>query len=89
MCCRAAQGGNPRKPAAKAYKARLRQGVSAADLLAGTERYAAFIKAKGQEGTAYVKQASTFYGPDEHWRETWAIAEQAGTEAINPCAGAI
>ena len=84
------EGGNPRKPAMKAFRARVRQGVSPAELLAGTERYAAFIRAKGQEGTSFVKQAATFFGPDEHWREPWDVADQGGDGiADNPFLGAL
>jgi hypothetical protein len=72
------EGGNSRKEAEKAYRARLRSGVLPADLLAGVKRYALFVKAKGQEGTAYVKQAATFFGTGEHWREPWEVAESAG-----------
>jgi hypothetical protein len=73
------EGGNSRNEAEKAYRARLRSGALPADLLAGVKRYAAFVKAKGQEGTAYVKQAATFFGTGEHWREPWEVAEPAVT----------
>jgi hypothetical protein len=73
------EGGNSRKEAEKAYRARLRAGVSPAELLAGVQRYALFVRAKGQEGTSYVKQASTFLGAGEHWRELWEVAEATGT----------
>jgi uncharacterized protein YdaU (DUF1376 family) len=72
------EGGNSKAAAEKAYRARVKQGVNPADLLAGTERYAAFIRAKGQENTAYVKQASTFFGTGEHWIEPWDVLGNAG-----------
>ncbi len=68
------EGGNSRPDALKAYKGRLKTGVPPEDLLAAVKRYAVFIRAKGQEGTAYVKQASTFFGTGEHWKEPWAVA---------------
>lgn len=43
-------GGNSRKEAEKAYRARIKAGVLPADLLAGVQRYATYIRAKGQEG---------------------------------------
>lgn len=63
------EGGNPKKTAWKAWKARIRAGVSADDLIAAASRYADQMRAKGSEGTNFVKQASTFLGPDEHWSE--------------------
>ncbi|ELY9614316.1 hypothetical protein ACEF96_004401 [Salmonella enterica] len=64
-------GGNPKATAYKHWKARLADGVAAADLLAGVQRYAAFIRATGKTGTEYVKQAATFFGPDRHFEELW------------------
>lgn len=63
------EGGNPKKSAWKAWKARIRAGVSADDLIAAASRYADQMRAKGSEGTSFVKQACTFLGPDEHWAE--------------------
>jgi hypothetical protein len=74
-------GGNSRKEAEKAYRARLKAGASPADMLAGVRRYAAYIRATEREGTAYVKQASTFFGTGEHWREAW---ELPGASAASP-----
>ena len=64
-------GGNPKRPAWRAWKARLTAGVSAREMLDGVARYAAFIRGTGKEGTQFVKQAATFFGPDEHFREGW------------------
>ena len=75
------EGGNSRKAAVNAYRARIKQGATPADLLAGVGRYAFFIRAKGQEGTAFVKQASSFFGTGEHWREAWAIETAVKSEA--------
>jgi hypothetical protein len=72
-------GGNPRAAAEKAYAARLRDGATPDSLLAGTRRYAAFIRATGKEGTEYVKQAASFFGPDGHWAEPWDAPAPAGT----------
>jgi hypothetical protein len=82
------EGGNSKAAAEKAYRARVKQGANPADLLAGTERYAAFVRAKGQEGTAYVKQASTFFGTGEHWIEPWDVLGNAGASP-DPFLGAI
>lgn len=65
------EGGNSRADALKAYRGRLKNGALPDDMLAGVRRYAAYCAAKGMVGTAYVKQAATFFGPGEHWKELW------------------
>lgn len=72
-------GGNSRALALKAYLARVRAGAEPADLLAGTERYASFVRATGREGTEYVKQGATFFGPGEHWAEPWIAPTAVST----------
>jgi uncharacterized protein YdaU (DUF1376 family) len=62
----------PRRPndvrgkARKAYLARRKAGVSAEELQRGVEAYAAYVQRERVE-PRYVKQAGTFFGPDEHW----------------------
>lgn len=67
-------GGNPKRRAFHAWAARLKSGATADELHAGTERYAHFCHATGKVGTEYVKQSATFFGPDEHFREAWALS---------------
>lgn len=66
-------GGNSKRGAFRAWSARIRAGATPALLLAGVERYAAHVRATGREGSSFVMQAATFFGPDEHWLETWAL----------------
>lgn len=66
------EGGNSKKGAFKAWNARLRSGVKAEDLILSAKRYADQMQAKRNVGTSFVKQAATFLGPDEHWREALA-----------------
>lgn len=68
-------GDNPKERALKAWHARISEGNSEEDLLAGVRRYAAFVRATGKEGTEYVKQAATFFGPSKGFLETWAPPE--------------
>ena len=68
------EGGNPKKAAFKAWKARRKAGVPADELLNATRRYAQHCLAHGKAGTSYVKQGSTFYGPDEHYRESYSTS---------------
>lgn len=62
-------GGNSKKAAHKAWSARIREGVTAEALEKAVHAYAAEMIAKGKVGTEYVKQAATFFGPNEHWLE--------------------
>lgn len=72
---------NSRGKASKAYMARRREGVSAEAILAGVVAYAAYVQAIGQP-PHFVKLASTFFGPDEHWLTDYAVPES------DPLAGA-
>lgn len=69
-------GGNPKQAAWKSWLARIREGIKPADMLAGVQRYAAYITATGKAGSEYVKQASTFFGPDHHFAESWTAPAQ-------------
>lgn len=82
-------GGNPKPSAWKAWSARIREGVSSADMLAGVQRYAAFITATGKAGSEYVKQAATFFGPDHHFAESWIAptAQRNQTQTPNSHSG--
>lgn len=64
------EGGNPRKAAWTAWKARVRAGdATAQELVEATRGYAKFCDTGNKTGTQFVLMASTFYGPGEHWRE--------------------
>lgn len=71
-------GGNPKPSAFKAWKARLREGVTPENLLEGVKRYAAYVRATGSTGTQFVKQAATFFGPDRHFEESWLAPPAPG-----------
>ncbi|MGS4680553.1 helix-turn-helix domain-containing protein [Enterobacter soli] len=64
-------GGNSKAAAWKAWKARIKDGVTGEAMLAGVTRYAGYVRATGNAGTQYVKQAATFFGPDRHFEELW------------------
>jgi hypothetical protein len=64
--------GDHRWPKALVYAgARLREGHSWAEMLAGVKRYAAFVRAEGKEHTPYVKQAATFFS-EKAFLEPWS-----------------
>lgn len=71
-------GGNSKSAAFKAWKARLKDGVKPDDMLAGVKRYAAYTRATGSVGTQFVKQATTFFGPDRHFEEPWQAPSVPG-----------
>lgn len=74
-------GGNSKAAARKAWNARVKSGVDPEDMLAGTQRYAAYCLATGRVGTQFVRQAATFFGPDLHFEDEFDIPLQQGTKA--------
>ncbi|ENQ9595507.1 hypothetical protein ACETIV_001969 [Enterobacter hormaechei] len=66
-------GGNNKLSAFKAWNARIKQGVKPERMLEGVKRYAAFMASEGKIGTSFVKQATTFFGPDKHFDEAWVV----------------
>ncbi|QIP21319.1 helix-turn-helix domain-containing protein [Enterobacter kobei] len=78
-------GGNSKAAAWKAWKARIKDGVNTVEMLAGVNRYAAYVRATGSAGTQYVKQAATFFGPDRHFEESW----QAPAVAVSGRSGGL
>jgi len=67
-------GGNPKRKAFNAYKARLREGVIYSDLQAAVLRYYNFCKETGKLDTEFTQRASTFFGAQgEAWLEDWAL----------------
>jgi hypothetical protein len=78
-------GGQNWQQAQRAWTARLREGIAVETLLEGTRAYAGYIRRLGKEGTPYVKQAATFYGPDRHFAADWG--PPLVTEAVAACGG--
>lgn len=69
------EGGNSKKAAHKAWKARIREGANVNDLVDGMERYRKFCEAKKIIGTDKVKMMATFWGPDEHYLESYSLGQ--------------
>ena len=68
------RNGDNRKVAAyRAWHARIDEGHSAAEILAGTQRYAVWCVATGKTNTEYVKQAVTFFGREKCFLEAWDL----------------
>lgn len=53
--------------------AHLKRGISWVEILDGARRYAAHVRAVGNEGTQYVKSAAVFCGPDKHFLSEWPL----------------
>jgi hypothetical protein len=64
-------GNNPKTAAWKAWRARVREGVSELDLLAATKGYARHCEATRSVGTPYVMTGQTFYGPNRPYDQEW------------------
>src|SRR5262249_50676091 len=69
---------NPRTRAERAYRARIEAGAKPDEILAGVRRYAAFCRATGKEGTEYVMQGATFFGPEKPYAQAWTVANGGG-----------
>lgn len=67
----ARSGDQPWGRALAAGNARIREGHSPEEFLQGARRYADFIAATDRTGTEFVKQASTFLGPDKPFLLPW------------------
>lgn len=66
-------GGN-KTQAAKAWAARMKEREDVQQILYGTKRYRDYCIAMGIE-PKFIKQASTFIGPDKHYRSDWAVGK--------------
>ena len=66
-------GSQPWSRARKAMHARLKAGNTITEILAGTQRYRAFVLETGKEGSEFVMQAATFVGPEKHFLESWEL----------------
>jgi uncharacterized protein YdaU (DUF1376 family) len=65
--------GNNKKAARKAWDARLKDGSTVRQMADGLRRYAAYCEAQKTE-PRFIKQASTFFGPDRHFDSDWTAA---------------
>jgi hypothetical protein len=69
---------NPKKKAARAWNARIREGIDPERLLEGAVKYAAYIRRARKEFTEFVMMTTTFLGPDENWAEAWDEFDRNG-----------
>ena len=71
------EGGDSKADAFKAWNARLKQKHTAVQLMGGVQRYATYCKLKSIEGTEFVKRAATFFGPGNHFTQSWEVISGA------------
>ena len=80
------RAGANKRAAFKAWNARIRAGITPTAMLAGVIRYAAYVRSERTE-ERFIKQPSTFFGPDEHFALPWvasrgqAMRQDANAEA--------
>lgn len=72
------RSGASKSDSLKAWKARIKGGESANEILAGVKRYAAYVKARATEDS-FIKQPATFFGPGNHFKSDWTVAEARGS----------
>jgi len=59
------------RKAQRAAHARISEGHTPSEFIAGANRYSQFVDATGKRGTEYVKQAASFLGPEKSFLEPW------------------
>jgi len=67
--------GDSKKAAHKAWAVRVKAGVTVAQMLAGAQAYAVYVKAMRVE-PQFIKQAATFFGPGEWYAADWSVPAQ-------------
>jgi hypothetical protein len=69
--------------ASRALKTLLKAGATVEEIAEGVDRYAAFVRAKGEEGTSFVLMASTFLGRDQRFADEWAKPKKKGAPRLD------
>ncbi len=67
--------------ALRACNARLAEGHTWKDMLEGALRYYVYCKSTDKIGTEFVKQASTFFGPEKHFLADWDLPKTKADSA--------
>ncbi len=74
-------GSQPWKRARNAANARIAEGHTPEEFLAGAKRYAEFVTETKKANTEFVMQAATFLGPDKQFLLPWTVPETPATRA--------
>ena len=81
------EGTDPKRKALQACNARIKQGATWKELAQGMLRYKRFCETKGNINTSFVQQLSTFFGPDEHFKNSWEVTHAESQPALAGPAG--
>jgi hypothetical protein len=65
-------GSNPKAAAQKCWNARLKEGVTVEEMMAGINRYKDYCMSKETIGTAFVMQAARFLGTNREYEAAWS-----------------
>ena len=79
------EGGNPKKQAYSACKARLKSGSTWREMAEGLRRYSEYCQAKNIINTAMVQQMSTFFGTKESFKESWGVTNEGRNQHQAVC----
>jgi uncharacterized protein YdaU (DUF1376 family) len=74
---------NSKTAALKAWTARVKNGVDPADMILGVKRYAKYCEAMRTEPN-FIKQAATFFGPDQHYLNDFDAKPSTGKAGMSP-----
>lgn len=66
------EGTDPKWDAFKACRARLREGATEQELIAGAKRYGRYLKATGKAGSSFQMQTKRLFGPNNEFENDWA-----------------
>ncbi|WP_271270510.1 hypothetical protein [Aliamphritea hakodatensis] len=70
-------------------RARIKEGATWNDLIAGMFRYGKYCKQRGQLHTPYTMQMCTFFGTGEHYKNDWTVNESTPATGPKSPAGSI
>lgn len=76
-------GGNSKKAAYKKWNERLKQRFTAEDMTSGVIRYKKSLEKEGTINTKYVMQGATFFGPSEHFMESYDVGTGSSNVGYN------
>ncbi len=76
------KGGSNKKKTYSACLARIKEGCTWDEMIEGAKNYSAFCDKDGNTGTSFVKMASTFFGPDQHFLQRWSIGDDEDVSKV-------
>lgn len=71
-------GSNPKASALKAWKARIKEGITDQAMIEGVARYASYCRQKETAGTGFVMQTVRFFGTNKEFENAWGMPTAIG-----------